>query len=645
LARKLIAELILDPSQYIRGLRKATVASNEFAATQRKTLGAVGRGVGGKTGPLGAVAGGILGGGAAVGAGLLAGEVTQGLEASISAASDLNEQMTKTNVVFGQSAKAVEEWSKTTTTAFGVSERDALKMASSFGALFAPVGLVGKQAADQSEKLTQLGGDLASFYNTDVQSALDAIQSGLVGQVRPLRAYGVQLSAARVQQQALTDTGKKHASELTNLDKTMARIKIIFQDTQKAQGDYQRTSQGLANQTRTLKANLDDLSTTIGEALIPKVTKATQKLNDFFNALGGKPSTTAMKNFTDGLHAIKVAGQDTDKQVKDNTGSFFDLGKVLKESLAIGPEVAVQTIGAIGKAFPTDLPNRVIKFATAVQILTQNLKKLPPVYVDLRKAGGIVVPGGADMLTKQAEQRHKWFDQAVGRAEFRADLLPTLDKQITAYQKIVARLKARAAKVKDATYHAKLEDEILRDQAHITDLQSQKAQNIKDAQDKQRQHRQDIIDAAKQEHEDWLDFAYEKAQTTKTQKDNIKTAEAALAYWKHEAATGKYTVDEARKVLYWQGELNNALKKGGTNTDVLAGLMQVSSKQLAAILAAGTGLSARGRAILGANIAGAEIQPLHVHVNIDGREVGRAVTSEQTRSGRRTAAQTSGRRG
>jgi hypothetical protein len=79
--------------------------------------------------------------------------------------------------------------------------------------------------------------------------------------------------------------------------------------------------------------------------------------------------------------------------------------------------------------------------------------------------------------------------------------------------------------------------------------------------------------------------------------------------------------------------------------DPLAGLMQVGSTRLAAILAAGTGLDAAGRRRLGFNIAGAEIQPIHVHVNIDGREVGSAVTKAQTRSGKRTASQTSGRRG
>ena len=73
--------------------------------------------------------------------------------------------------------------------------------------------------------------------------------------------------------------------------------------------------------------------------------------------------------------------------------------------------------------------------------------------------------------------------------------------------------------------------------------------------------------------------------------------------------------------------------------------MQVSSKQLANILAAGTGLDLAGRRILGANIAGAEIQPVHVHVNLDGREVAAVVTKQQARSSRRTAKQTSGFRG
>src|SRR4029077_8890366 len=125
------------------------------------------------------------------------------VRSSVEAASNLEEQLSKSDIVFGGSAKGVEEWSKTLVNSFGLAEEQALQTASSFGALLRPLGITGKEAARQSEQLTQLGSDLAAFYNTDVQSALDALQSGLTGQVRPLRAYGVMLSATRVNQEAL----------------------------------------------------------------------------------------------------------------------------------------------------------------------------------------------------------------------------------------------------------------------------------------------------------------------------------------------------------------------------------------------------------------------------------------------------------
>jgi hypothetical protein len=221
--------------------------------------------------------------------------LTAGIKSSVTAADDLEEQISKTNVVFGKSAQAVEEWAKSLAQSFGLSEREALTLASTFGALFAPLGIVGKQAADQSEKLTQLGADLASFYNTDVQSALDAIQSGLVGQSRPLRAYGILLSAARVQQEALVETGKKHAANLTNQELVLARINLIYKDSKNAQGDFARTSGHLAQQTKILKANIQNLQAQIGAGLIPVLNKAATAANDFFQALSGGPAETPLR--------------------------------------------------------------------------------------------------------------------------------------------------------------------------------------------------------------------------------------------------------------------------------------------------------------------------------------------------------------
>jgi len=605
--RKLIAELILDPSQYIRGLRKAERASKEFTASQDKVFGAAARGAGARLGVFGGLAGGFAGGSAAFAAGTGAALAVQGLEKSVLAASDLNEQMSKTTVVFGQSAQQVQEWAKTTTEGFGIAQREALATASSFGALFQPMGLVGDQAAEQSEKLTELGADLASFYNTDVADALAAIQSGIVGESEPLRRYGVLLTETRVQQEALRETGLKHVQQLTAQDKALARIHLIFQDTTKAQGDYSRTSEGLANQTRTLKSNIDDLSTSLGESLIPAVTEATAGLNTMFELM---------------------------KKARINPGEI--LGGVVKQLTGLGPVFSLLDLFSRGGKKPAA--------AAAGGAIGAPPGVLGPAIFGPAGALGPTGVGPLGPLKATAEQRNAWFDAMIGRKELRAGLLTSATAQLAAYKAIGAILTAQIAAVHDITRKWTLKDQALRIAATVAGLEAQIADDLKQKQLDAAQKLKDQIAAAKQEHEDWLAFAYEKAQTTKTVKDDLKTAQANLNYWKLQARTGKYTVDEARQVLHWQEELKR-IRKQGQDTDPLAGLMQVSSARLAAILAVGTGLSAAGRRILGMNIAGAEIQPMHVHVNIDGREVGRAVTKDQARTSKRTAQQTSGRRG
>lgn len=216
--------------------------------------------------------------------GLAAGVVFDQLRQSVDVASNLAEQTNKSRQVFEGFSEDVEAFAATSARSFGIARDQALQLAGSFGALFRPLGLTSAEAAKQSVALTQLGADLASFYNTDVQDALLAIQSGLVGQVEPLRRYGVEVSAARVQTQALADTGKSAASELTNQEKVLARIKIIFQDTALAQGDFARTSGGLANQQRILAAEVRDLQASLGGALIPAVTQLVTGMNDAITA-------------------------------------------------------------------------------------------------------------------------------------------------------------------------------------------------------------------------------------------------------------------------------------------------------------------------------------------------------------------------
>lgn len=233
-------------------------------------------------------AGGFLGG-AAVTAGLAA------IKTSVDAASDLNEQITKNQQVFGQSSKAIQEWSETTAQSLGVSESAALTATGTFGNLFKALGVGNNQSANTSKRLVQLASDLASFNNANPEDVLEALRSGLIGEAEPLRKFGVLLSEARVQQVAMAESGKTSAKELTNQEKALARVNIIFKDTTAAQGDFARTSGGLANQQRILAAQTANLQANMGNLLLPAMVSITTALND---------ASEAAITLADGLNAL-----------------------------------------------------------------------------------------------------------------------------------------------------------------------------------------------------------------------------------------------------------------------------------------------------------------------------------------------------
>jgi hypothetical protein len=213
--------------------------------------------------------------------------VLGGMALSVKAASDLGESVSKVNVVFGESAAAVQEWSKTTAASMGQSRAQSLEAAGTFGNLFKTMGMGQGEAAKMSIKLTGLASDLASFNNISPTEALDALRSGLVGEAEPMRRLGVLLSENEVKQQAykmgLAETG----AVLTEQQKVQARYALVLAQTTTAQGDFARTSDGLANKTRILKAQLTDAGATIGTALIPVVQKAAGVISNLANKFNG----------------------------------------------------------------------------------------------------------------------------------------------------------------------------------------------------------------------------------------------------------------------------------------------------------------------------------------------------------------------
>lgn len=201
-------------------------------------------------------------------------------------ASSYEESLNKVNVVFKENSKVIEQWSKNAARDMGMSQQQALEAASTFGNLFDTMGMGQKETTDMSKSLVQLAADLASMHNLTPDEALQKLRSGLVGEVEPLRSVGVLLTEAAVKAKAMEMGLAGAGGELSEAAKVQARYALILEQTVNAQGDFARTSGGLANQLRALKGHWGDTLKILGDNLLPIVTKVLQQLNkwlDWFN--------------------------------------------------------------------------------------------------------------------------------------------------------------------------------------------------------------------------------------------------------------------------------------------------------------------------------------------------------------------------
>jgi hypothetical protein len=210
---------------------------------------------------------------------------------AISAASDLGENLSKVGVIFGDSAKEIEDFASTAATKLGQSKNAVLRAAGTFGTFGKAAGLGGEDLATFSNDFTALASDLASFNNTTPEEAINAIGSALRGESEPLRQYGVLLNDAKLKAAALELGIYDGSGALTDQQKILAAQKVIYDETGDAQGDFARTSDGLANSQRQLSAQMEDLQVSIGQALLPVVEAILPLVKDFAQWAADNPQT------------------------------------------------------------------------------------------------------------------------------------------------------------------------------------------------------------------------------------------------------------------------------------------------------------------------------------------------------------------
>jgi hypothetical protein len=199
----------------------------------------------------------------------------------IQSASNLQESISKINAVFGASSKTIIAWSETTAKALGISQQTALEAAGTYGNLFQAFGIGAPQAQEMSIRLVELAADMASFNNVPIDDALLALRSGLSGETEPLKRFGVALNEAALKNKAL-EMGLISTTKgtLPQAIKTQAAYALILEQTSIQQGDVARTSDGVAFKMKSFGAQVEDIKSKIGTALIPIFSALMSFLND-----------------------------------------------------------------------------------------------------------------------------------------------------------------------------------------------------------------------------------------------------------------------------------------------------------------------------------------------------------------------------
>lgn len=257
--------------------------------------------------------------------------ITQGIK--------LGESLNAVNKIFGESAKTVLDWGKQNATSFGLSQQAFNQMATPLGAILRNAGFNMDEVTDKTIILTKRAADMASVFNTDVKTALEAIMSGLKGEANPLEQFGVGLSAAKVEAQAMAETGKKTAAALTDLEKQTARFNLILKETATSEGDFTDTIKEAANAARVQEAEMEELQATIGTKLIPVQLLLTQAKLAMVQVIADKviPAFDAMVGFINATYVPAF------KFLHDTVSGFVHVFQLGLEGGQMGGDLSLLT--------------------------------------------------------------------------------------------------------------------------------------------------------------------------------------------------------------------------------------------------------------------------------------------------------------
>lgn len=301
---------------------------------------------------------------------------------AVQLASDLQEVQNVVDVAFGSMSYKIEQFSKTAIENFGISELTAKRTASTYMAMAKGMGIAEDVASDMAITMTGLTADIASFYNMSQERADIILKSVYTGETETLKQLGIVMTEVNLQNFAMSQGITKSLSAMTQQEKTMLRYQFVLEQTRLASGDFVRTQDSWANQTRILSERWKEMATIFGEAFmaigtlvlpvinsiivgLTKVAEAARVVAQWiYKAFTGKElksSTSATQNqavalsgisssaesAAGGMEALGDATGKANKEAKKTLAGFDDL-QILTSNIADSAGSAGDALGGIG---------------------------------------------------------------------------------------------------------------------------------------------------------------------------------------------------------------------------------------------------------------------------------------------------------
>lgn len=205
---------------------------------------------------------------------------------AFSMAADFEDAMGATEQIFKDSSDTVQKWANNLDTSYGIAKKEALEYSNLMGSMLINIGkLTEEQATKQSAKLIELAGDLTAMYGGTTQDAVRALTGALKGNNTMLDNYGMAVNEALIKQKALELGLISGTSEMNLQAKQAATLALIWEQTGAAQGQAAREADGASGAMRKFRTEVANLSTELGETLLPIITPMISKLTDFVSGL------------------------------------------------------------------------------------------------------------------------------------------------------------------------------------------------------------------------------------------------------------------------------------------------------------------------------------------------------------------------